>query len=160
MRKALFSFIPVLLFIACAHAQSSTRTIQDFGLVGKWAIECSRPPAPANEHSLFAVTSSGSILVMNDFGPDYDGMVYRVVHAEPVGLDKISLRQVLTTDEAVVLDIVMLKNNERIRVWSSRTADGNMFVKDGTIASANDHATRWHNRCEEKRAGSPNPTVK
>jgi len=73
MRRVLFSFIPVLVSIACAHAQSSTTTIQDFGLVGKWAIECSRPPGPANEHSLFAVTSSGIILVMNDFGPDYDG---------------------------------------------------------------------------------------
>jgi hypothetical protein len=159
MRRVLFSFIHILVSIACAHAQSSTTTIQDFGLVGKWAIECSRPPGPANEHSLFAVTSSGTILVMNDFGPDYDGMVYRVVDAERVGPDKLSLRQVLATDDAVVLDIVMLKSNERIRVWSSRTADGNMFVKDGTIASANDHATRWHTRCEERRAGSPNPTV-
>ncbi len=152
MRRILVCFIHVLLATACAHAQSAT--VQDFGLLGKWAIECSRPPSPANEHALYAVTSSGVIWVMNDFGPDYDGMVYHVVNAERVGADKLSLRQVLASDATVVLDIVMVKDNEKIRVWSSRTADGSTLVRDGTMPSANDQVTRWASRCEERRAGS------
>lgn len=159
MRKALLSFVYCLLSVAAAHAQSATAIVEDFGLLGKWAIECSRPPSPANEHSLYAVTSSGMIWVMNDFGPDYDGMVYRVVTAERVSADKVWLRQVLTSDDKVVLDIVMVKSNERLRVWSSRMADGNTLVQDGTMPSARDQVTRWASRCEGRRADWPGPAA-
>jgi hypothetical protein len=116
MRTILLCAVHVLLMTVCALAQSATTTVQDFGLVGKWAIECSRPASPANEHALYAVTTSGLIWVMNDFGPEYDGMVYHVVRVERVSPDKLALRQVLASDETVVLDIVMVKDNERIRV--------------------------------------------
>ena len=159
MRTAVFSFIHILLATACAHAQSATTTVQDFGLVGRWAIECSRPPSPANEHALYAVTPSGLIWVMNDFGPDYDGMVYHVVRAERVSPDKLALRQVLASDENVVLDMVMVKDNERIRVWSSRTVDGNTLVRDGMMPSAKDQVTRWASRCEERRADTSGPAL-
>jgi hypothetical protein len=154
MRTILFCTIHVLLMTVCALAQSATTTVQDFGLVGKWAIECSRPASPANEHALYAVTSTGLIWVMNDFGPEYDGMVYHVVRAERVSPDKLALRQVLASDETVVLDIVMVKDNEKIRVWSSRTVDGNTLVRDGMMPSAKDQVTRWASRCEERRADS------
>src|SRR5262245_32735487 len=101
MRTILCSAVHVLLMTVCALAQSATTTVQDFGLVGRWAIECSRPASPANEHALYAVTSSGLIWVMNDFGPEYDGMVYHVVRAERVSPDKVALRQVLASDETV-----------------------------------------------------------
>jgi hypothetical protein len=154
MRKALVCFILSLFFATFARAQLATNIVRDFGLLGKWAIECTQPPSPANEHAAFSLTSVGTIWVMNDFGPDYDGMVYRVVGAERVAPDKVSLRQVLTTDDSIVLDVVMLKINDRIRIWSSRTADGNTLVKDGMIASARDQETRWARRCGERRADS------
>ena len=157
MRRVLFGVIQLLLFAAYANAQSTAMIVEEFGLLGKWAIECSRPPSPRNEHALFALTSAG-VWVFNDFGPDYDGMVYRVVDAERDAPDKLLLRQVLATDDTVVLVIVMLKSNDKIRVWSSRTADGNVLVKDGTIASASDQATRWAGRCD-RRAGPPNSGV-
>src|SRR5436190_8830407 len=143
MRTILFSSVQVLLVTAAALAQSPTTTVQDFGLVGKWAIECNRPASPADEHALYAITPSGLIWVMSDFGPEYDGMVYYVVRAERVSADKVALRQVLASDETVVLDVVMVKDNERIRVWSSRTADGNTLVRDGLMPSAKDQVTRW-----------------
>ena len=154
MRKALLCFVPLLLFATFAGAQSSTSTVRDFGLLGKWAIECNQPPSPANEHAAFSVASFDTIWVLNDFGPDYDGMVYRVVDAKRAGPGKLSLRQVLTTDDTIVLDITMLKINDRIRIWSSRTADGNTLVKDGMIASANGQETRWASRCGERAADS------
>jgi hypothetical protein len=160
MRQILFSFVHLLCAIAGAQAQSATTAVRDFGLIGKWAIECTRPPSPANEHALYAVTSSGMIWVMNDFGPDYDGMVYRVVNAERVAPDKLSLRQVLTTDDNVMLDVVMVKDKERVRVWSSRMADGNTLVRDGMMPSVNDQVTRWASRCEERRAGGRDPAFR
>jgi hypothetical protein len=160
MPSILLCLIHALLAIVGAHAQPATTVVDDFGLVGKWAIECSRPPSPANEHALYAVTPSGLVWVMNDFGPDYDGMVYHVVRAERVSPDKLALRQVLTSDENVVLDIVMVKDSERIRVWSSRTPDGNTLVRDGMMPSVKDQVTRWASRCEERRADGQGPAVR
>jgi hypothetical protein len=63
------------------------------------------------------------------------------------------LHQVLSSDETVVLDMVMLKSNDRIRVWSSRMRDGTFLVSNGSIVSTTDQPTRWSGRCGERRAG-------
>jgi len=156
MRKIFFCLVQSLLLLDLANAQPATRAIRDFDLLGRWAIECTRPASPMNEHSLFSLTSLGIAWVFNDFGPDYDGMVYRIVDAKRVAPDKLSLRQILATDDNVVLDIVIVKDNDRIRIWSSRTVDGTILVKDGTTASANEQQTRWSGRCGERRAAQPN----
>jgi hypothetical protein len=165
MRKFYFCLVQALLLIGVAyisvahisfaHAQPATRALREFDLLGRWAVECSRPASPMNEHSLFSLTSVGMAWVLNDFGPDYDGMVYRIVDAQRVAPDKLSLRQILAADDSVVLDMVILKDNERIRIWSSQTADGNVLVKDGMIASGSDQRTRWAGRCGERRAMQP-----
>jgi len=144
-----------LLLIGFANAQPITRALQDFDLLGRWAIECTKPASPMNEHSLFSLTSLGGAWVLNDFGPDYDGMVYRIVDAKRVAPDKLSLRQVLMTDDSIVLDVVMIKDGERVRIWSSRTVDGNVLVRDGMVSPANDQRTRWAGRCGERRAMQP-----
>src|SRR5215470_12092486 len=138
MRKSLFCLIQSLLLISFANAQPATRALRDFDLLGRWAVECTRPASPMNEHSLFSLTSLGAAWVLNDFGPDYDGMVYRIVDAKRVAPDKLSLRQVLATDDSIVLDVVMIKDGERIRIWSSRTVEGNVLVTDGMVAPANE----------------------
>jgi hypothetical protein len=154
MRKPFFCFVQSLLLISFANAQPAPRALRDFDLLGRWAVEC-----PMNEHSLFSLTSVGAAWVLNDFGPDYDGMVYRIVDARRVAPDKISLRQILASDDNVVLDIVILKDSERIRIWSSQTVDGNILVRDGMIASGSDQRTRWAGRCGERRAMQPDSPV-
>jgi hypothetical protein len=156
MPKTFLCLLQSLLLIGFAHAQSASKAVRDFDLLGRWAVECSRPASPLNEHSLFSLTSVGNAWVFNDFGPDYDGMVYRIVDAKRVAPDKLSLRQVLTTDENVVLDVVMLKEGEKLRIWSSRIIDGNVLVNDGMVAPANEQRTRWSGRCGERRAMQPN----
>jgi hypothetical protein len=90
--------------------------------------------------------------LLNDFGPEYDDMVYRIIDAKRVGSDRISLRQELITATRVVLDIVMIKETDRIRVWSSRTSDGTTLVREGKIARASGQATQWVVRCLGRRA--------
>lgn len=159
MRKSLFCLVQSLLLISFANAQPATRALRDFDLLGRWAVECTRPASPMNEHSLFSLTSVGLAWVLNDFGPDYDGMVYRIVDAKQVAPDKLSLRQVLATDDSVVLDMVIMKDSERIRIWSSQTANGNVLVRDGVIASGSDQRTRWAGRCGERKAMQPSSPV-
>ena len=158
MRKIFFCVVQSLLLTGFANAQP-TNALRDFDLLGRWAIECTRPASPMNEHSLFSLTSLGSAWVLNDFGPDYDGMVYRIVDAKQVAPDKLSLRQVLATDDSIVLDVVMIKDGERIRIWSSRTVEGNVLVTDGMVAPANEQRTRWAGRCGERRAMQPSSPI-
>jgi hypothetical protein len=140
--------------VATASAQSPASTIEKFGLFGIWADDCRSGPSPSNQYASFSVTSRGIIHLHNDFGPDYGDMLYRIVDAKRVGQLRISLRQLLTTDDQVALDIIMLKSNDRIRVWSSRGADGSEYVQDGLIPAANNRETRWMERCDTRSASN------
>jgi hypothetical protein len=90
-------------------------------------------------------------MLRNDFGPDYGDMIYRIVDARRIGQFKISLRQLLTTDDRV--DTVMLKVKDKIRIWSSRGADASEYVQDGRIPAANNHETSWMEQCNTRWAG-------
>ena len=140
--------------ITLAFAQSPMGAIKEFGLLGIWADDCRSDPSPSNQYASFSVTSRGNIQLHNDFGPDYGDMLYRIVDAKPIGRFRISLRQLLTTDDQVALDIVMLKSNDRIRVWSSRGADGSEYVKDGMVPAVNNRETSWMQRCDTRSAGN------
>lgn len=157
MRKSFIGVFALLLLTATARAQSPTNAVEEFGLLGTWAIDCAQSPSPRNEHTVFAVTSIGTVQLRNDFGIAYDEMVYRVVAARRVGPDMIALRQVLTTDKDVVLDVVMLKVDDKVRIWSSRGRDGKALVREGTIPSTNGQETRWALRCQGRWTDDPAP---
>jgi hypothetical protein len=140
-----------------APAQSPNGAIKDFGLLGTWADNCNRQPGPSNQHATFSVTSRGSVLLRNDFGPSYGDMIYRVVEAARLSQFRLSLRQVLTTDSGVVLDTVMLRANAKVRIWSSRGADGREYVEDGLVPSANNRETGWMERCDMRSASRTSP---
>jgi hypothetical protein len=142
-----------LLSATFASAQSPTNAVKEFGLFGTWAGDCRANPSPANQYASFSVTSRGTIHLRNDFGPDYGDMVYRIVDARRIGQFQISLRQLLMTDDQVALDTVMMKAKDRIRIWSSRGADGSEYVQDGLVPAANNHETGWMERCDTRRAG-------
>jgi hypothetical protein len=150
----LFLFLAqFLLYATLACAQSPTRAVKEFGLLGTWADDCNQNPSPANQYAVFSVTARGAIQLRNDFGPDYDDMVYRIVDAKRIGGLRISLRQLLVTDDQIALDTVMMKAKDRIRVWSSRGADGSNFVQDGLMPSVGDRETGWMARCDIRWAG-------
>ena len=54
----------------------------------------------------------------------------------------------LATDDQIVLDVVLLKENGKIRIWSSNTGDGKSLVKDGKIGEPINRDTRWVSHCE------------
>ena len=154
MRLASAICLQLLLSTTFSFAQSPTSAVKEFGLFGTWADDCKANPGPSNQYASFSVTSRGTILLRNDFGPDYGDMIYRIVDAKRVGQFRISLRQLLTTDDQIALDTVMLRAQDRIRIWSSRGADGSEYVQDGLIPAANNHETGWMERCDTRWAGN------
>ena len=139
---AIFLFLPVL-----AHAQSAQGALKDFGLLGTWAAECKQGPSPGNTHATYLVTTAGAAELKNAFGEGYDDSVYSISEAKLLGPDKLALREVMLSDKNIVLDIVLLRENGKIRVWSSVHTDGTAFVKDGMISAPVNRETRWVSRC-------------
>jgi hypothetical protein len=152
--------VSVLMLAAVAAAQSVATMVADFGLIGTWASKCDQSPSAANEHAVFSVTAGDTVQLVNDFGPLYDDMVYRIVHVERLNANQILLRQVLTSDPKVVLDIVIVRDNGKIRIWSSRSSDGTTLVRNGRIAMTNGHATQWVTSCKDRWAVNPSASAK
>jgi hypothetical protein len=154
MRTIFFVAFQLLLLTGLADAQSAANVVKEFGLVGSWAIDCRQPPSPTNAYANFSLTSGGAIELRDDFGPDFDDMIYRIVDAKRIGQFRLSLRQLLTTDDQIVLDTVMLRAGGRIRNWSSRLADGSsVLVDNGVIPLAREQETGWMTRCDVRAAG-------
>jgi hypothetical protein len=143
-----------LLWTTVGGAQSPASVIKEFGLLGTWADDCSARPGQANQYTIFSLTSRGNIELRSDFGPDYDQMVYRIVDAQRLSHFRLALRQLLTSDDQIVLNVVVMKASDRIRIWSSAGPDGSIFVEDGTIPSANGRETGWMVRCDVRWTGN------
>jgi hypothetical protein len=47
----------------------------------------------------------------------------------------------------------MMKENYRLRVWSSRGSTGSIFVEDGTMPLANGHETGWYDPLRREMDG-------
>jgi hypothetical protein len=88
---------PLSLGTTLAGGQPPAGAIQQFGLLGTWADD------PANHYAIFSLTSRGNIELQNDFGPNSDQMVYGIADAQRRSHFRLSLRQVLTSDDRIVL---------------------------------------------------------
>jgi hypothetical protein len=152
-------FLPSSLWTTLALPQSPASAIKEFGLLGTWADDCSAMPSSTNQYAIFSLTSRGNIELRNDFGPDYDQMVYRIVDAQRLSHFRLAVRQMLMTDDQVLLNTVLMKANDRIRVWSSRGSDGSIIVEDGTIAWANGEETGWMVRCDVRWTNNTEPRL-
>ncbi len=107
-------------------------TLQQFGLLGTWALDCAHAPSPQNEYSIYAVSPSGEATLSYARGSPYRPIVYAIRSAERIADDRLAL-QVMHISERVLVDLVLRKDGDTIRVWSSHTSDGRMRVIDGVI---------------------------
>jgi hypothetical protein len=149
MRRTFLYALPFLLLPVLANAQAAAmRAIQAFGLIGTWAGECKEGPSPTNNHATYQASPSGSAQLKNAFGEGYDDSIYDIVDARPTSGGRLSMRLVLASDDQIVLDVVLMKENGKIRIWSSNTGDGKSLVKDGMISAPVNRETRWVTHCE------------
>jgi hypothetical protein len=104
--------VALLLFSNMAHAQSPATALKQFGLFGTWANDCSQAAAPTNEYAIFSLTSVDTVQLRNDFGPDYDTMVYRITDARRIEAYLLSMRQLLVSDNQIRLNMVLMRMDD------------------------------------------------
>src|SRR5579859_510166 len=107
-------------------------TLQQFGLLGTWALDCDHVASLDNEYSIYAVSPSGEATLSYSRGLPYRDIVYAIRAAERVGEDRLALR-VLRMSERMSVDLVLRREGGTVQVWSSHTPDGRMRVIDGVI---------------------------
>jgi hypothetical protein len=147
MRTTILGVALVVLCPAFAHSQSAADAMRDFGLIGTWAAACAEEPSPTNNHAIYLVTPTGATQLKYQSGADFEESVYDIREAKRLAPEKLSLRQVLVGNDRVTLDIVLVKQNDKIRIWSSLFPDGTALVEDGVLTSATGRETRWMTHC-------------
>ena len=142
------ALLVVLLTTAapCLAAESPVPTaLKQFGLLGTWAINCAEPASSTNEYSIYAVSPSGEATLAYGRGEPYRNIVYRILTAQPMGESRLALH-VLGLPGGIAVDLVLRKEDDAIRVWSSHTPDGRMLVIDGVITGNGRQSPRFE-RC-------------
>lgn len=119
--------------------------LKQFGLLGTWAIDCAHAAGPADEYSIYAISPAGEATLTYTRGQFYRDVVYAISTAERVAENRLGLR-VLRMPERIAVEMVLLKEGNSVRVWSSHTPDGRMLVIDGVITGNGKDSPRFK-RC-------------
>jgi hypothetical protein len=146
MQKILLA-VALLSWPALAAAQQVQGALREFGLLGTWAADCKQGASPANTHATYAINAAGEAQVINAFGEGYEDSAYSISEAKVLGPDRLSLRETMLSDKNIVLDVVLVKENGKLRIWSSTHADGTPLVAQGVISAPVNRETRWIARC-------------
>jgi hypothetical protein len=127
-----------------AQSNDMQRIVLDFGMIGVWAAECDKPASDTNNVATYAIASDGNVTLEYELSSGKHNR-YLMRQAKRLDDDRIELwEEFLGTDPHPKYDIIIVKNNDRIRTWSA-TADGKVTVQEGTVLGVRD--TKWLQRC-------------
>jgi hypothetical protein len=161
MGRASFQISPrVLLLAACAaafatgtpsvaSAETVRDVLRDFGLLGTWATDCDKPSGADNFYTVYAGRTDGNVRRTYYNTPDrvkpYNE--YTVTRAIKLPADMISYKQEGVVDHDVI-DVVLLKDGNKYKIWSSVKADNTALVKDGKFPGSGDDSP-WQAKCKD-----------
>jgi hypothetical protein len=132
-----------------ARAQTTAQTMEEWGLLGTWAVDCSQPPSARNSYTSYVATSGGEVLQVRHLGRRQDS---RRIQAAAVRRD--GMIEVVTDFSDLgwgMHKTTFQKGTDgRIKAMRSGKLDGTQdtirsgkFVRDGRPA-------RWQSRCSQR----------
>lgn len=141
-------------------AQTVASTIERWGLLGTWAIDCTRPPSQGNDHLSYVKRGQGRVQHGRDFGNRRDSQEVLAATVTPDGLVEVVAD--FGTDVGVRRWSMLKAPDGRIRAMASAKVDGTgVTIRDGRFAHSGKD-TQWLSRCrgdakslEEVRAVCP-----
>jgi hypothetical protein len=144
LAAAIATALPVL-----ARADSPRDVLRDFGLLGTWATDCSKPSDADNFYTVYAALGNGRVRRTYYNTPDREKPYneYLITRAIRLPADQLSYRQEGSVDHDKI-DVILLKDGNKYKIWSSVTEDGKELVKDGKYPSSGDESP-WQTKCHE-----------
>ncbi len=135
------------LLANAAFAQTAWDAMQSFGLTGTWSPSCQTAPAPSNYWMSYYLDSSGVVRRRVDLGPSRTNLMSAVDSAQIVNATTLDTH--IRNDDpgygatnGLVFDVVIIKENGRVRTLASQGSDGKAYISDGIVA-ANGQPSVW-----------------
>jgi hypothetical protein len=134
---------------AAAKAASVDELFVQFGLFGTWASDCAQAASPANPHVSITTPSAGLVLEDHDLGHDYTINRYRIVSAERLSGERLSVQVILQPGTAAEerQKLVFLVRERTRRTMFNQPAGGAARVKDGIVVGRGNKTPVLH-KCE------------
>ena len=150
LRVSLFAIAFALAVPTIASAQSARAVLSDFGLLGTWATDCSRPSNSDNFYTIYAGMSDGRVrrTYYNTPGREKPYNVYIITRAIRLPADQLSYKQE-RSDANDKIDVVLIKDGNKYKIWSSVRDDGTVLVENGKFPNSGDESP-WQLRCPGK----------
>jgi hypothetical protein len=132
-----------------ANAQSARDVMRDFGMLGTWASDCSKPSDASNFYTVYAGLPDGKVRRTYYNTPDrktpYNEYILRRAIRLPA--DMMSYVQEGTVDHDRI-DVVLLKDGSKYKIWSSVRDNDEALVRDGKFPGSGDDSP-WQTKCHD-----------
>jgi hypothetical protein len=138
-----------------AAAQSVANTIAEFGLVGTWAADCTRPASSSNFLTIYAIKPTGEVSRTYYDQPDHIYNNYKITEAKRQAPDMLSYEQVWDFEGSPAniagdrVRVLLNMADGKFQIVSSQGSDGSFFVKDRKFPNSSDESP-WQSRCQKK----------
>ena len=144
--RALALLIVVLLGSASsAMAQKPADTLRRWGLLGTWALDCSKPASGSNGYLSYVADPEGKVLHNRDFGDRRDVNAVEQARTGRGGMLELTVNFPGMSQTRKYT--MMMGVDGRIRATTNSKADGTEpSIKDGKFTS-NGNDTPWQARC-------------
>jgi hypothetical protein len=132
-----------ILLAVPAAADTAKQVFEQRGLLGSFAVDCSRPVSPQNHYTYFRPIDGGRVQIDLMVGPQQRQYAYVIERAEPRGSNQVAISM---ANPQWRLDLLYRVEHGRLRTMESVRHDGTVVVRGG-VFTANGRPTPWLVRC-------------
>ena len=149
LRTSLLTAAFALALPALANAASPRDVLRDFGMLGTWATDCSQPSGESNFYTVYAGVTDGNVRRTYYNTPDREKPYneYLITRAIRLPADQLSYRQEGTVNHDK-MDVILIKDGNKYKVWSSVRDDGTALVENGKFPNSGDESP-WQAKCHD-----------
>lgn len=141
----------LVLLSSTAFAQTAWDVLERFGFTGVWSVSCQDMPSPQNYRMTYFKDADGLARRKVELEPDRPTLMGSVDGAQIIAATTIAVRirnddPNYGADNGLVFDVVMTKENDRVRTLDSKGSDGKDYIKDGFFVPSG-KPSPWVEQC-------------
>ena len=142
----------VLLSCPVVAEDAGIEALRQFGLLGTWTIDCTKPVSSANPEQIYAVGEKGPTRMLRIADKDLDGTFeMRAIHL--IGDNRLSYNDRRVGGETN-FDVILEKKDGRVWSASSVQNDGAVMIQDSIFARSTRHTPTFE-KCPDRGPTDP-----